>query len=658
MKTILHDDGRLPLLQKALRSSSMFLSAFILLIVFVRGSFAETSIMLDFNTDGVLPSAQGFEYISTGLSGEGTHGAPEASVFSVSGGLLHMNTAALGQSMGTAYYQAAGLFDPAKDLLIEFRMQLFGDSTRNFGIFALAPDLTFAGASFESGAIFAYPSIFTAPDPSAFHIYRIFYHSASRAYDFFIDGALIGTQQYVYVGAEPNLLQFGDLTAHFGFNGHADIDYIKIQNPPVGCQVSLRIPPLPYYQFSPPWNTDLYAHHSAGDPVSCPRSGAPTIQCLGCALTALSMALYDAGVTQFPQSPTSPNNPRFLNTFMQNHIGDFDSDNNVDFFNTTLDVGLATGISPKTFLFDDVTFGGSTSPDDLFKAVCKNPSGPKPVIVKVTGTSHDHYVLVTGAQPQSGGAMKFSIVDPGHLDKQSLDDYSNQFEISGFVEDPAGNNSALSLAIGGVGDLLISDEIGRHTGFDDATNMVVKEIPQSTYARNSLGNDEAMDAPAETAHSIHLLRPQDGNYTAVITGLQFGQYKLVIRAFSQDASAQPPIVLNGIASPGSQSSFQIQFASVPGSVSIAARFATFQSALDDIGNSFELGLINKGRAKSLSKMIRRAQEGLWEGDKEKSRRILKEFIERVGNATPKHIAPVAAHILTEDVNSLLGQIPL
>src|SRR5262249_14986453 len=45
------------------------------------------------------------------------------------------------------------------------------------------------------------------------------------------------TQQYVYVGAEPNLLQFGDLTAHFGFNGHADIDYITIQNPPAGATV-------------------------------------------------------------------------------------------------------------------------------------------------------------------------------------------------------------------------------------------------------------------------------------------------------------------------------------------------------------------------------------------------------------------------------------
>jgi len=283
MKTILHDDGHPPLPQKALRSSAMFLSAFILLIVFVRGSFAQTSIMIDFDTDGVLPSTQGFTYNSNGLSQFGTQGAPEASVFSVSGGFLHMNTAALGPSMGTAYYQAVGLFDPAKDLLIEFRMQLFGESTRNFGIFALGPDLTFAGASFENDGIFAGPSIFPVPDPSAFHIYRIFYHSASRAYDFFIDGALMGTQQYVYVGSAPNVFQFGDLTAHFGFNGHADIDYIKIQNPPVA----------PRYHVCLLYDPTKAVHSGATIPIKldlCDGSGND--------LSSPSITVHAVGITQ------------------------------------------------------------------------------------------------------------------------------------------------------------------------------------------------------------------------------------------------------------------------------------------------------------------------------------------------------------------------
>src|SRR5437870_4802049 len=43
----------------------------------------------EFNTNGVLPSAQGATYLTSGLS--------ETSVFSASGGLLHQNTLGTGQ---------------------------------------------------------------------------------------------------------------------------------------------------------------------------------------------------------------------------------------------------------------------------------------------------------------------------------------------------------------------------------------------------------------------------------------------------------------------------------------------------------------------------------------------------------------------------------
>jgi hypothetical protein len=113
---------------------------------------AQTSINLEFNTDGVLPSASdGFQYVTGGNPGEPTFGAPEATVFSVSGGLLHMNTAALGTNMGFAYYQRAGLFDPTKDLLIEMRAALYSDSARELHILAVAQDLTYAGLIFENG---------------------------------------------------------------------------------------------------------------------------------------------------------------------------------------------------------------------------------------------------------------------------------------------------------------------------------------------------------------------------------------------------------------------------------------------------------------------------------------------------------------------------
>jgi hypothetical protein len=441
----------------------------------------------------------------------------------------------------------------------------------------------------------------------------------------------------------------------FGISGNVDFALIP------GCQANLPVPPLPYYQFDPPWNTNIYANYSETEvfPALCPISRHATIQCFGCALTALSMALYQAGITDLPPNSSARNDPGSLNTFMRSHIGDFDSDNNVDFINTTLDISYFLGITTnKIFVFDH-TFAKSTSPNDLFRAVCtQNPSGPVPVIVKVTGASSEHFVLVTGAETRPDGSIKFPIFDPGHAERATLDAYNNQFQISGSVKDPAGDNSTLGLSTGGNGDLLVVDPTGKRTGFDPVSSMIVQEIPGSLYERNTLGSDEAFNEAAETAHSIHMQPIKDGDYGVIVTGLNLGPFTIVVRAFSQDASAQSPLVLNGIAGPGTQSNFQIHAASTASSSTIITRVATFQSTLDDIANGETLGLISKeASAEELSRMIRHAAEETQEHENEEVRRILEEFKDRILHAAPKHIAEAAAEVLIDDSNSLLDQLP-
>ena len=428
-----------------------------------------------------------------------------------------------------------------------------------------------------------------------------------------------------------------------------------------GCQVNFPSANslqqrLPYHQFDPPWNTDIYAHHSPTEiDTSCVLSqNKPTIQCKGCALTALSMALYDAGITQLPPAALVPNNPGFLNIFMQNHPGDFNG-NDVDFFFATLDVGAATQVFPsKAFLFDDTTFGPSTSSADLFEAVCKNPSGrPTPVIVRVSGTSSGHYVLVTGAQPLGSDKFEFEIVDPGHTANTSLDAYDNKFTMRGFVVDPAGDNSALGLSTGGGADLLLTDASGKRTGFDNATATVLREIAHSAYFRDDLGSDEVAGAPAETDHLIHILHPDQGSYALSVTGLKLGLFHIIVRAFSQDGSAQPPLAIDGITAPGAESTVQIDFQSTPGAVSTAARIVTFQSAVDDINNSFNLGLIdNQGIANSLAQKMRAAQSGA----NADAKGILNAFINEVNAQLSKHIAAEAANVLLQDADALIAKL--
>ncbi len=117
----------------------------LMMLAITAATFGQTSITLDFAANPVLPSASGsgFTYVTGGNPSQGTVGAPEDHVFTVSNGLLHMNTVdstLVGSHMGYAWYQNTDIFDPTKDLLIEFEMRLFMDSprdTRDFGMFAI-----------------------------------------------------------------------------------------------------------------------------------------------------------------------------------------------------------------------------------------------------------------------------------------------------------------------------------------------------------------------------------------------------------------------------------------------------------------------------------------------------------------------------------------
>jgi hypothetical protein len=86
----------------------------------------------------------------------------------------------------------------------------------------------------------------------------------------------------------------------------------------------------------------------------------------------------------------------------------------------------------------------------------------------------------------------------------------------------------------------------------------------------------------------------------------------------------------GIAGPGSSSSVEVQFASTPGSTSTVVLAATFQSTLQDISNSLQLGLIdNQGIANSLSRKINVASVAAGGGDNTTAANVLRAFTNEV-----------------------------
>ena len=123
--------------------------------------------------------------------------------------------------------------------------------------------------------------------------------------------------------------------------------------------------------------------------------------------------------------------------------------------------------------------------------------------------------------------------------------------------------------------------------------------------------------------------------------------------FSQDGSKQPDLEISGIAGPGSTTNFTMQIDTTPGSTPTIAAVATFQSVLADVANSLSLGLIdNKGIANSLSQKLDAAQKSAQPARANQ----LSAFINEVkAQQAGKHISTVAAQVLLQDADSLLGQ---
>jgi hypothetical protein len=85
--------------------------------------------------------------------------------------------------------------------------------------------------------------------------------------------------------------------------------------------------------------------------------------------------------------------------------------------------------------------------------------------------------------------------------------------------------------------------------------------------------------------------------------------------------------------------------------------ATFPSTLQDISNSFQLGLIdNQGIANSLSSKITAASVAAARSDTTTAANELGAFTNEVNAQTGKHITGIAPQVLLADAASLISQL--
>ncbi|MGA2748591.1 MAG: PKD domain-containing protein [Verrucomicrobiota bacterium] len=283
------------------------------------------------------------------------------------------------------------------------------------------------------------------------------------------------------------------------------------------------------------WGADAYADSNY------------TIQQKGCALSCLAMALHYAGIATDPGA---------LNTLMVD---------NDDFVQTSVDWDPAT----RDASGGKLEFHGYRTSDALY--LSEQLAAGHPVIVGVNLNANGapgHFVLVIGEQEG-----QFVINDPGHADATNLDYYDNQFETRGYVGDPQSDVSGLDVATGNAGDILVVDSLGRRTGYDPASGLVLQEIPQSVHFVDCIENNDLTGAPGtNTAHFVNIYQPLQGPYQIFFFDQVSGEYDLDLRSFSQSGASGKPLTFQGAGTSNTIKTFQIDL----GATNVASETFTNQ----------------------------------------------------------------------------------
>jgi len=102
------------------------------------------------------------------------------------------------------------------------------------------------------------------------------------------------------------------------------------------------------------------------------------------------------------------------------------------------------------------------------------------------------------------------------------------------------NSNGLTIRFHSLGEMLITDPLGRRLGFDPSTGRTFNEIPNSGYSVLGIGDatdPNPVPLDYDPPKELELVRIPEGEYTLRITGTGNGTYKLLM--YSMDVEGMP-----------------------------------------------------------------------------------------------------------------------
>ena len=293
---------------------------------------------------------------------------------------------------------------------------------------------------------------------------------------------------------------------------------------------------------------------SAGQPCqvaqNCPGGGAcagNSIRRWGCNLTSLAMIVNAEGGSVTPDA---------LNILLRDN-GGYDSGSNVKPFQAASIVRSNLSVP----LYYHGQGNGSRDDFSLDQFLCNGD----PPMLNVPG----HFIVATGQTTTNACNDTYKIADPGFSGRTTLDSYSCTYSsLRLYGHNPTPPNALYVRAHSPV-ELLLTDPVGRTTGFVPAGNIFTQDIPQSTYTTEFLANDEDPSAPSQPeVKIIEVLEPQEGQYTLRVIGTGEGPFTIEIGRIRDNGQVDESSII-GNASAGSEMTHQIVYSNQGGGPTVA-----------------------------------------------------------------------------------------
>ncbi len=304
-------------------------------------------------------------------------------------------------------------------------------------------------------------------------------------------------------------------------------------------------------QFDSRWASSCYNGFS-GDcidtvaPAPNPTGKHETIGDYGCNLTALAALLTTAGLPELPSS---------LNTFLEGH--DDYSHRNVDIVGAIRSLRSIKQNKLNFVSLNDARRNLPSTSDDIADAL---DNGPLLAAVESRGKAQGHFLVITGRACQDDGTYQFSVMNPGHRSPDGT--LTENAIVRGYVQDPP-DLSLIHIAGSEAVELLLIGPDGKRVGYDPVSETVVDDIPlpDSVYDRDFVADPDTGDPISEISKFLTLHHPKPGPYILRIVGVSAGVYDLKVSVDSTDGSSQGDYKFNGVAAPGSSSTYRLAYSS-------------------------------------------------------------------------------------------------